>query len=360
MSTDIAGIKNGTPERFVPTEMRGQLVEAEHMARYLWAARFSQGRRVLDAGCGVGYGAAMLDRAGARQVTAVDIAPPVIEVARQSVPDTVRCDVGDLTSLAYPAASFDLVVCFEVIEHVEDPDAVMDELKRVMSPDALLLISSPNRDHYVPGNPHHRHEYLPVELRTALESRFSAICMLRQHTMLSSVISASEDGSQFTKIDVHQLVEPQDGEEIYSIAIAGTNIPDVGKATVALTQLLEMRDWFERDNDQRLLLENQADALCIAQEQQEDRLEALRQLANAERLLAERENEMALLRSTIAIKEQEAVVSRQDTSIAVEETAEISSRLARSAATIDAMSSSTSWRITSPLRRTKSFLGTKR
>jgi SAM-dependent methyltransferase len=360
MATDLAGIKDGTPERFVPAEMHGQLVEAEHFARYLWAARFCEGRRVLDAGCGIGYGAAILARAGARQVTAVDIAEPIIEVARQSVPDTVQCDVGDLVSLSYPNASFDLVVCLEVIEHVEDRDAVLDELKRVMSPDALLLVSSPNRDRYVPGNPHHRHEYVPTELRKTLEARFSSVCMLHQHTMLSSVISAPDNESQFTNIEAHRLAQPQEDDEIYSIAIAGSYLPDVGKATVALTQLLEMRRWLEHDDDQQRLLERQSDALRVASEQQEDCLEALRQVANIERLLAERESEMALLRNDILAKEHEVAAGRRDISAALDEASEISARLARAEGIIDALTHSVSWRATSPLRSFKKIFAPKR
>ena len=356
MATDLSGIKDGTPERFVPAEMHGQLVEAEHFARYLWAARFCEGRRVLDAGCGIGYGAAILDRAGARQVTAVDIAEPIIEVAKQSVPDTVRCDVGDLVSLSYPNASFDLVVCLEVIEHVEDRDAVLDELKRVMSPDAFLLVSSPNRDRYIPGNPHHRHEYVPAELKKTLEARFSSVRMLHQHTMLSSVISASDNESQFTNIEAHRLAQPQGDDEIYSIAIAGSHMPDVGKATVALTQLLEMRRWLERDDDQQRLLEHQSDALRVAHEQHEDSLEALRQVVSVEHLLAERENEMAILRNDIIAKEHEVAASRQDMLAALDKADEISVRLARAEGIIAAQTRSVSWRVTSPLRSFKKFL----
>ena len=57
--------------------------------------------------------------------------------------------------------SFDLVVCFEVIEHLEEPDAALRELERVVAADGVVLVSSPNRDVYEPGNPHHLHEYTP-------------------------------------------------------------------------------------------------------------------------------------------------------------------------------------------------------
>ena len=173
----LSGSENGVPEQFVPAEMAGELVAAEHLARYGWAGHLVKDRRVLDAGCGVGYGSTMLSDAGAREVTGVDVAESVLEVARQGAPQNVRFEVADVASLPYAADSFEAVVCFEVIEHVDDRNRVLDELRRVLAPDGLLIISSPNRDRYVPGNPHHRHEYTPRELREALEARFPAVAL---------------------------------------------------------------------------------------------------------------------------------------------------------------------------------------
>ena len=133
--------------------MHGQLIEAEHIARYNWAASLARGKRVLDAGCGSGYGSELLHRGGAAEVVAVDVSPEVIEAVAANAADGVVCEVADIAALPYPEASFDLVVCFEAIEHVEEPDAVLDQFARVLRPDGLLVISSPNRAHYMPGTP---------------------------------------------------------------------------------------------------------------------------------------------------------------------------------------------------------------
>ena len=69
------------PERFVPDAMRGQLVAAEHVARYTWASAFCSGRRVLDAGCGAGYGSELLNGAGASEVVAVDSSEAALQLA---------------------------------------------------------------------------------------------------------------------------------------------------------------------------------------------------------------------------------------------------------------------------------------
>ena len=187
--TDARLGTDGVPERFVPDQMRGQLVAAEHLARYRWAASFCDGRRVLDAGCGAGYGTELLNQAGAANVVGVDVSEAALTLARAAVSDGVTCEPGDVAALSYPDDSFDVVVCFEVIEHVEDPERVLDELRRVLRPDGLLLLSSPNRTRYVPGDPHHRHEYTRPELQEALGRRFESARVISQHVMLASIIS---------------------------------------------------------------------------------------------------------------------------------------------------------------------------
>src|SRR4051812_19298073 len=108
MAIDLADLINGTPGRFVPHEMRGELVEAEHLTRYWYAGSFARGRRVLDAGCGLGYGTRILAEAGAAEATGVDIAEAVVEAARADTPDAAF-NVADVRDLSFADASFDLV-----------------------------------------------------------------------------------------------------------------------------------------------------------------------------------------------------------------------------------------------------------
>ena len=125
--------------------MDGSLVAAEHLSRYWWAAQFARGRRVLDAGCGIGYGSNMLAEAGASEVMGVDIAEPAVEAAKHGAGSGVAFRTGDVAALDFVPDSFDLVVCFEVIEHVEDADAVLDELARVLAPERVAphLLAQP-------------------------------------------------------------------------------------------------------------------------------------------------------------------------------------------------------------------------
>jgi SAM-dependent methyltransferase len=235
---------NGVPERFVPGEMHGELIEAEHLLRYHWAARFVAGRSVLDAGCGTGYGTMMLASAGARRVTGVDIAGAVIALARQSAAENVFYETADVAQLPHVDASFDVVVCFETIEHVHDPAAVLDELKRVLAPGGLLLISSPNRDRTIPGsNPHHVHEYTPDEFRDALQARFPRVRLVQQHSVLASVISVERQQGLLPDASVWSVAPTEAGDEHYMLAAAGREIPDLGSSALTLAGFMEVRYW---------------------------------------------------------------------------------------------------------------------
>ncbi|MGI8557938.1 MAG: methyltransferase domain-containing protein [Solirubrobacteraceae bacterium] len=285
--SEVSSKSSEVPERFLPQEMHGELVEAEHVLRYWWASNQCVGRRVLDAGCGAGYGAAMLHAAGAGEVVAIDLSESIVEVARQAVPDNVACEIGDVTSLSFGDATFDVIVCFEVIEHVDDPNAALDELARVLRPDGLLLISSPNRDRYMPGNPHHRHEYVPEELREALLQRFPAVVFVQQHAMLASVVSDPSDGRDLEGAQVKRLVEPTSDDEMYTLAIAGALAPESTQNMVTLTHFLELRRWLDHYDVQQRVLDGQAELLAELDSGRRARLTALGRLAELETALAE-------------------------------------------------------------------------
>jgi len=175
------------PERFDPATMNG-LIAAEHLARYWLAAELASGLEVLDAGCGVGYGTEMIARAGASRVVGIDLAPEAIAAASERAGEVATFGVGDVRDLPFDEGSFDLVVCFEVLEHLEDPEPAITALKGVLRESGLLIVSSPNRGIYPPGNPHHLHEFTLEELRDTLTARFANVVLMRQHPWLASLI----------------------------------------------------------------------------------------------------------------------------------------------------------------------------
>ena len=107
------------------------------------------GQRALDVGCGGGLLAEALCKAGAR-VTAIDLAPGMIEVARlHALEGALSIDyrLTDAAALAREAPhSFDLVTCMEMLEHVPDPAAMMGTLAQLLQPQGTLFVSTLNRN----------------------------------------------------------------------------------------------------------------------------------------------------------------------------------------------------------------------
>ena len=132
------------PERLVPGTDAWHLYEVEHRQRYEWAAQYCASQRVLDVACGVGYGSEMLRAAGAKSVVGVDLAFDAFSTnghQRQALFTN-----GDACRLPFGDQTFDVVVSFETIEHVAQPERLLQEIQRVLKPEGICICSSPNRD----------------------------------------------------------------------------------------------------------------------------------------------------------------------------------------------------------------------
>ncbi len=212
-----------TGERFIPELMGGQLIEAEHVIRYALGARMCGGKKVLDAGCGVGWGTLLLLQSGAAAASGIDLDVEAVENARKSVP-TADIRQGDLAELPWPDETFDLVVCFEAIEHVQRQERVLDELVRVMRPEGILMVSSPNPLVYPAGNPFHVHELTPDELKAAVQRRLPHISLLHQHEQMASVLvspgALEIGGPASVAADLHVVHTLADGSDPYSLVVA--------------------------------------------------------------------------------------------------------------------------------------------
>ena len=226
-----------TGERLIPEAYQGELVLAEHLARYILAARLARGRRVLDAASGEGYGSAILAAAGAAQVVGVDVDEQAVEHARGRYGLDFR--VGDVADLPFAPGDFDLIVSFETIEHVADPERVLDGFARVLGDDGLLIVSTPNADEYRVENEFHVRELKPEEFHGALTSRFAAVRSLYQQNFLTSaVLDAPEleraDADAPLDLDARKVAGVPPGRELYSLALCGPEpLPEL-KADVAV------------------------------------------------------------------------------------------------------------------------------
>ncbi len=107
--------------------------------------------RVLDAGCGEGFNAAMLEKRmpGAR-IVLLDMSGEALEYARTLCSGHCEFRLGSVLELSFPEAAFDLVLCTEVLEHLEEPEQALSELLRVSS--GRVLISVPEEPWFRAGN----------------------------------------------------------------------------------------------------------------------------------------------------------------------------------------------------------------
>jgi SAM-dependent methyltransferase len=334
------------PERFEPATMHGEMIEAEHLVRYAWACQFVAGARVLDAGCGLAYGSIMLADAGAAEVVGVDNDESVVASVRDGMPATVSLEVGDVTGLSHDEASFDIVVCFEVIEHVPEPERVLDELHRVLRPGGLLVVSTPNRDVYTPGNPYHLRELTPHELQAALSERFRSVRLFRQHTWIASGIVddeafAAADHRVLDGVELRKIVPNEPGRETYSIGVASDSALAAAHGSLSLTDDAELRRWSEMWHEQRQAIEKRDD-----------------DAAEREALLAALRGELDQVRSQLF--EGEFRLSRiaelEARAGTLEELLPELDRLTRMERDYETVLGSHSWRLSKPLRHAATLL----
>ncbi len=179
-----------TGERYLP-EVGGN-IELEHLHRYLLAKQAVVGKTVLDIASGEGYGSAMLAES-ARRVTGVDISQEAVSHAQTKYrAENLEFRLGSCSVIPLGDASVDVVVSFETIEHHDEHEAMMREIKRVLRPDGVMIISSPDKLEYSdkPGyrNPYHIHELYRDEFRKLLDLYFKNHSIYGQRVVYGSAI----------------------------------------------------------------------------------------------------------------------------------------------------------------------------
>jgi SAM-dependent methyltransferase len=171
-----------TGERTVPGLTQENYWFRRHEVVYQRLAAHCRGREVLEAGCGEGYGADLI--AGvARRVLAVDYDEQAVAHVRARYP-RVQVRQANLAELPLPDASIDVVVNFQVIEHLWDQPQFIAECARVLRPFGLLMVSTPNRITFSPGrdspiNPFHTRELNAAELSALIEDGGFSVSAMR-------------------------------------------------------------------------------------------------------------------------------------------------------------------------------------
>ncbi|SRR5579875_641140 len=212
-----------TGERLIPGQVSEDLLN-EHMARYAFAARLAGGKRVLDAGCGAGYGSAELAHVAAAVIGA-DNAADALAFARENyrLPN-LHFERAACEALPHPDATFDLVVAFEVIEHLERWPEFLLEVRRVLSPDGQFVVSTPNKAYYTESrgrqgaNPFHVHEFEFEEFRSELLSVFPEVALFLENHVEGVAFQPDEAAAG---VDVHvNPGRPAPREAHFFVAVA--------------------------------------------------------------------------------------------------------------------------------------------
>jgi len=199
-----------TTNRFVPHAARSadeRAVALLHLYAYHQAAqRVRPGARVLDLGFGEGYGAPIL-RTGGAHYLGLEVDPDMVEHA--AVEYGAEVDVYDGTSIPAADGAFDLVVAFQIIAYLGNPQPWLREIRRVLKPGGAALITTPNRvwrldEGQRPWNRHHAREYTADEFREALEATFSTVIVygvFAEEPIASVVKARGARARRLAKID---------------------------------------------------------------------------------------------------------------------------------------------------------------
>jgi len=288
-----------TGERYIP-EMKGGIA-LEHLHRYAMACQFAKDKNVLDIASGEGYGSAMLAKV-ANHVIGVDISEEAISFATGKYSrDNLEFKVGSCAEIPLKDASLDLIVSFETIEHHDQHEAMLKEFKRVLHPNGVLIISSPDKYEYsdMPNysNPFHVKELYRNEFESLVSKYFENMQIYGQRVIYGSGIFIEKASASYVNFSEDgEVININDGlfRPVYNIVVASNNdLPE------AVSGVFELPVWqsdvaksLVRERDQAVEQSN------IAMAEQDETIKGL----NAE--LAERDETIKGLNAELAERDE--------------------------------------------------------
>jgi O-antigen biosynthesis protein len=341
-----------TGERFIPTEL-GR-IRLEHYHRYAMVLGLAKDKTVLDVACGEGYGSFLMADVAAT-VVGLDISEEVICHA-SSLYDRPNLNFlqGSATKIEFPDNSFDLVISFETIEHLAEQEQMLAEIRRVLHPDGVFIISSPNRPIYSEESGEHNEFHVKEldfqEFDSLLRLNFQVIQYFGQRLLMSSVIQPLNVASTLSSVwsDTGAELNAHAGsmkDPVYFVAICGaTNVslPNLGMSALYPDSLdlvkhyIGFAKWAQSLDLNVSELEAQITNLTSA-------LQEVRTIAS--------EREAQITNLTSAPQELRTIASEREAQIT-----KLSSAIQELEAKQLALIMSYSWRITEPLREARRWV----
>ena len=306
-----------TGERYIPESAPAD-VAYEHWHRYFYAQQFIKGKEVLDIACGSGYGSALMAESAA-SVIGVDIDAETVAYCQSVyVRDNLRFLQGSVASIPVEGeAVFDVIVCFETIEHVDATEqaAFLQEAKRLLRPGGILLISTPDAIAYNARkaeyrNEFHKHEFGRTEFLDYLQGAFRHVACVSQCPMWGSYIhrpGSSEGpfvsyGFECTESGFRQI--PDAAENTYLIAVCSdAQLPELPFSVSVDKSKLHFKD-LQRDQTYHRRLWD------------EEKNDLVTRLSAAEGKVAELQKDLATAKANTAAAETKATAATNATTIA--------------------------------------------
>lgn len=238
-----------TGERLIEKGNEQTLTYGEHLARYNSVVDIVAGKTVLDIASGSGYGTKIIAQS-AKKVIGIDYSEQAIKYAKTHYKGSnISYKVGDAHSLPLEDNSVDVVVSFETIEHLKDPEKFTREVIRVLKKNGLFVVSTPNDDEFMEGNEFHIHEFDLKELQKLIKRNFKNYEFYYQGTWFSAGLLKSQSFKTPvppTKIKVTKSFGQQLNKAIFFIAVASN-----GPIQELHENIVIADSWSDKENIER-------------------------------------------------------------------------------------------------------------
>ncbi|MFL5240438.1 MAG: methyltransferase domain-containing protein [Rhizomicrobium sp.] len=196
----------------------------EHIARYLFASQIVAGKAVIDIGCGVGYGSQRLAQLGAAFVHAFDLSEDAIRHARiHYAHPNVHYEAGNAERFSADR-QYDVAICFELIEHVRNPRAVMKNIRSALTGEGILVMSTPRaleekRTHF------HEHEFGLEEYVKMISEYFGEVEIYVENNHFTSLVTKGRPADLQKIICLKDQFDPAVADVFISVASASGPLP---------------------------------------------------------------------------------------------------------------------------------------
>jgi len=226
-----------TGERYHPfldPKIFGPEIHYEHLHRYYFASKFIKNKLVLDLGCGDGYGSHILSKS-AKYVIGLDYDEHTINHARRKyLKDNLKFILGSAIDIPIGKEKiFDIIICFEVLEHLREHNRFISEIRRLLKDQGILIISTPDKRLFRRKRQpnykslYHKKELHFDEFKDLLKTKFKHVCIYGQRIFtgshiwpLSDLTSICEEHIIEKKRNTFSLIDLNKKEHFYLIAIA--------------------------------------------------------------------------------------------------------------------------------------------